>query len=211
MSDAAGRVRWPKIRPGVQKAASALVGRDGAGAEAAWTSLPMHVASQGFVTAALLRRVATTAGNAAVQRLMQALPGQEAAGQPNVGEGIAAAKGGGRALETSLQRTLEAGLGASLSGVRVHTDSRADALSRRVNAVAFTSGSDIFFRAGAFQPNVPEGFHVLAHEAAHTVQQRAGPVAGTPSTEGVAVSDPGDAFERAAEAQADKISRASGL
>jgi hypothetical protein len=39
----------------------------------------------------------------------------------------------------------------------------------------------------------------LAHEAAHTVQQAAGPVDGTASPGGVSISDPSDRFEQAAQ------------
>jgi hypothetical protein len=72
---------------------------------------------------------------------------------------------------------LEAGLGADLSSVRVHTGGEADHLARSVDAVAFTTGSAIFFRSGAYNPGTSVGLHLLAHEATHTMQQAAGPVA----------------------------------
>lgn len=92
-----------------------------------------------------------------------------------------------------------------MSNVRVHTDHEADALSQSVNATAFTTGQDIFFREGTYNPNSTDGLKLLAHEATHTVQQAAGPVAGTPTAGGVSVSDPGDRFERAAEQAANSI------
>src|SRR5262249_7689005 len=112
---------------------------------------------------------------------------------------------GGRPMEGALQRDLESGLGADLSGVRVHTDGQADALSRQVNATAFTSGSHIFFRSGTYDPGSSAGRHTLAHEAAHTIQQSAGPVAGTAVPGGVSISAPDDRFERAAEAVATQV------
>ncbi len=115
---------------------------------------------------------------------------------------IQAASATGTAIDGAVQRRLEGSLGADLSGVRVHTGGEADSLARSVNAVAFTTGPDIFFRAGAYQPQSSEGMHLLAHEAAHTVQQAAGPVAGTPAPGGVSISDPADPFERAADQQA---------
>jgi hypothetical protein len=87
----------------------------------------------------------------------------------------------------------------------VHTDKEADHLARSVNAVAFTAGSDIFFREGAYNPGTTQGLQTLAHEAVHTVQQASGPVDGTPSTGGVLVSDSGDRFERAAAEAAHQI------
>jgi hypothetical protein len=47
--------------------------------------------------------------------------------------------------------------------------------------------------------------HTLAHELTHVIQQRSGPVSTTPTGDGVAVSDPGDRFERAAEANAHRV------
>src|SRR5438874_41382 len=85
----------------------------------------------------------------------------------------------------------QAGLEADLSNVRVQTDGEADHLARSVDAVAFTTGSDIFFQSGTYNPGTSEGLHLLAHEATHAVQQAQGPVAGTPVTGGVALSDPG--------------------
>jgi hypothetical protein len=84
-------------------------------------------------------------------------------------------------LAAPTQRRLEQGLGADLSSVRVHTDPAADALARSVEATAFTTGPDIFFRAGSYRPSSPAGLHLLAHEAAHTVQQASGLVAGPPA------------------------------
>jgi hypothetical protein len=39
----------------------------------------------------------------------------------------------------------------------------------------------------------------------HVVQQRSGPVDGTPAPGGIKVSDPSDSFERAAESTADRV------
>lgn len=123
----------------------------------------------------------------------------------DLGEEIRASAGQGSPLDVHTLQRLETGLGTDLSAVRVHTDSQADRLSRSVNAVAFTSGADIYFRQGAYSPGSSAGDHLLAHEASHVVQQAAGPVAGTPTESGVSVSDPGDAFERAADASAAHI------
>lgn len=45
---------------------------------------------------------------------------------------------------------------------------------------------------------------MLAHELTHVVQQRNGPVDGTPAGGGVQVSDPSDRFEREAAANAEQ-------
>ncbi len=62
---------------------------------------------------------------------------------------------------------------ANFSGVRIHTDSRANNLSTRLGARAFTYGSHIFFNAGQFNPETREGATLLAHELTHTIQQQA--------------------------------------
>lgn len=90
---------------------------------------------------------------------------------PEVEAGIQNARGGGSTLPPGVQRSMEDTMGADLGGVRVHTDGRADRLSRQLEARAFTSGQDIFFKQGEFNPQSREGRGLLAHEAAHTVQQ----------------------------------------
>ncbi len=69
---------------------------------------------------------------------------------------------------------MEEQLGVGFDGVRLHTDARADQLSRSLQALAFTAGSDIFFRRGGYAPGSPAGRHLLAHELAHVAQQRSG-------------------------------------
>jgi hypothetical protein len=111
----------------------------------------------------------------------------------------------GAPLEAELQKGLGGSLGADLSGVRVHTDPRADRLARSYRANALTSGPNVFFRSDRYQPETTTGRRLIAHEVAHTVQQAAGPVSGVPAGNGVQVSQPGDAFERAADAAADRF------
>lgn len=130
---------------------------------------------------------------------------QRAAGNEAVAERLRGSLTGGSPLPGGVQRQLEDGLGADLSGVRVHTGSHADSLAGSFGATAFTTGSHMFFRSGAYQPHTRSGLELVAHEATHTVQQAAGPVAGTVMGGGVAVSDPGDRFERDATATARRI------
>jgi hypothetical protein len=56
----------------------------------------------------------------------------------------------------------------------VHTDARSDALNRALEARAFTTGQDIFFRSGEYDPGSAAGQALLAHELAHVVQQHDG-------------------------------------
>jgi predicted chitinase len=84
--------------------------------------------------------------------------------------------GGGNPLPENVRQQLEMGLNTDLSSVRVHTDSEADFLSKSVQAKAFTTGNDIFFSSGAFDPNTKSGYELIAHETTHTLQQAAGQV-----------------------------------
>ncbi len=93
-----------------------------------------------------------------------------------ISEKIKAKIGGGSPLPEHVRSQLEAGLNSDLSKVRVHTDSEADTLAKSVNAIAFTSGQDIFFSSGKFEPNTKTGYELLAHEVTHTVQQAGGQV-----------------------------------
>lgn len=61
-----------------------------------------------------------------------------------------------------------------LSDVKVHTGSNASSASAAVGAQAFTAGRDVHFGAGQAGAASPAGQHLLAHEATHVVQQRAG-------------------------------------
>src|SRR5579883_1423811 len=167
---------------------------------------------RGGLRAALTAGLGASLGNQTIQRLVSRASQNRAGSQTdeNIGERIrSAASRGGAPLEQNVQRRLETALGADLSGVRVHADSEADQLSRSVDAIAFTTGSDIFFRAGSYNPSTREGFELLAHEATHTIQQARGPVAGTPAPGGILLSDPGDSFEQAAAAEARRISQGS--
>jgi hypothetical protein len=66
---------------------------------------------------------------------------------------------------------LEWGFGADLRAVRVHHDEPAAAAARAEGARAFTAGRDIYFGRDRFAPGTADGFHLLAHEVAHVLQQ----------------------------------------
>lgn len=87
-------------------------------------------------------------------------------------EQLRLAKGKGAALPDDLRSEMEGELGISLASVRIHTDSHAVGLCQQLSAQAFTYGYDIFFNAGKYNPNSPEGKRLLAHELAHVVQQK---------------------------------------
>jgi hypothetical protein len=85
------------------------------------------------------------------------------------------ARSGGSSMEPKLQAKMESAMGADFSGVKIHTDTQADWLSRSIQAKAFTTGSDVFFKQGAYDPNSRSGQKLLAHELTHVVQQTSAP------------------------------------
>lgn len=93
--------------------------------------------------------------------------------ETSVAETIQRAQGSGSALDPKTRYGMESAFGADFGGVRVHTDAQADTLNRSLNARAFTTGKDIFFRKGEYNPGSSGGKELLAHELTHTVQQGA--------------------------------------
>jgi site-specific DNA-adenine methylase len=100
---------------------------------------------------------------------------------PDLESAINQARGGGQSLDDGLQRSMGQAMGADFSGVRVHTDDRADQLNRSIQAKAFTTGQDVFFRQGTYQPGSRGGQELLAHELTHVVQQEGSSVHPSPS------------------------------
>jgi hypothetical protein len=89
-----------------------------------------------------------------------------------------------------MRSRLEHGLGGRLPDIRLHTGSEAASLANRESARAVTYGSDIAFGSGEYLPGTLGGDALLAHEAAHAIQQEKG--TGTLS-EGEAESTAGQA------------------
>ncbi|NWF69260.1 MAG: DUF4157 domain-containing protein [Chloroflexi bacterium] len=80
-------------------------------------------------------------------------------------------RGSGQNMPDSAREFFEPRFGQNFSGVNIHTGAQADALNREVDARAFTTGSDIFFRSGEYNPESSAGRELLAHELTHVVQQ----------------------------------------
>ncbi len=77
----------------------------------------------------------------------------------------------GRVMPAPARTAMEGAFGADFSGVRVHTGPAASELSTRIQAKAFTTGNDIFFRDGMPDTSTASGQNLLAHELTHTIQQ----------------------------------------
>lgn len=106
----------------------------------------------------------------AIQRVHSA---QAGVADATVQQAVQGARGGGQPLPSSVRSSMEEALATDFSGVRLHTDDRADQLTRSLRARAFTTGQDIFFRRGQYNSS-NSSRHVLAHELTHVVQQGGG-------------------------------------
>ncbi|NJP11949.1 MAG: DUF4157 domain-containing protein [Leptolyngbyaceae cyanobacterium RU_5_1] len=139
-------------------------------------------------------------GNHYVQRVVDlSRQGQgETEAPPAVEAAIEQARGGGRSLDTGARIQMESTFGADFSGVRIHTDSTADTLNQALSARAFTTGQDIFFRQGEYNPASSGGRELLAHELTHVVQQTGG------IQPQLTIGQPGDIYEQ----EADQVAHA---
>lgn len=108
----------------------------------------------------------------------------------------------GQPLPAGTRADMEQRLGHDFGDVQVHADGAAHDSAVAVNANAYTVGSHVVFQRDRYDPASTEGRTTLAHELTHVVQQRSGPVDGSPAAGGIQVSDPGDRYEREAAATA---------
>ena len=144
-----------------------------------------------------------TLGNTAVQRMLAQRSGD---GASEVDEETAVSinqqRGSGGSLDAGMAQKAGQTMGQDFSGVTIHTDAPADHLSRQLGAEAFTTGSDVFFREGAYDPASSDGQRLIAHELTHVVQQGAS----APNVQGkLTVNDPNDRFEHQADSVADTV------
>jgi hypothetical protein len=106
-------------------------------------------------------------------------------------------------LAPGLRTVLEPSFGHDFAKIRIHSDDPAARASETLGAAAFAAGSHLFFAPGRFRPESKGGRRLLLHELAHSVQQGGqSPFTG----EALAVTTPGGALEREAEAATSDVS-----
>ena len=143
------------------------------------------------------------------------MEGDGADGSRDVEASIERTRGGGQALDSAVQAQMGKAFNADFSAVRVHTGTEAGALNQSLNARAFTTGKDIYFRQGEYRPGTSSGRELLAHELTHVVQQngdeiqtKKDPSPGEkPIFRKLTVSSPGDIYEQEADRVATAVSR----
>jgi hypothetical protein len=177
-------------------------GPAGATAEAHASALNRLSSSRTSGAASSLLRLQRQYGNRYVQRVVSLARGSDTDTEvaPGVEPAIERARGGGQALDSGVRRQMESAFGADFGGVRVHADSEAHALNESLNALAFATGRDIFFRRDTYDPGSKAGKELLAHELTHVVQQSGGAI----QTK-LDVSEPGDRSEQEADLVAKQV------
>jgi hypothetical protein len=102
---------------------------------------------------------------------MKPMVQRQADAGPDVEASINQARGGGQPLAENIRKPMEKAFGADFSGVKVHTDVQSDQLNQSIQARAFTTGQDVFFGQGEYNPGSQGGQELIAHELTHVVQQ----------------------------------------
>ena len=102
----------------------------------------------------------------------KANPGSTPQVSSNLEARIQSRRGTGKPLPTSTRAFMEPRFGHDFSGVRIHNDSQAAGAANELNAQAFTTGQDIFFGSGHYEPHTTKGKLLLGHELTHTIQQQ---------------------------------------
>ena len=177
----------------------------------------------GSARASSLLQLQREHGNRFVQRVIDAARSTEGEDHvtPDVERAIEGSRGGGHPLDSGVKASVGQALNADFSDVRVHTDAHADALNQSLSARAFTTGRDIYFRQGEYNPGSSGGRELLAHELTHVVQQNPTSVQAKMDDDGghsscacggsvagpqmkLSVSQPGDLYEQ----EADRVASA---
>lgn len=102
----------------------------------------------------------------------------------------------GRPLDAPTRLQMENRFGHDLGHVRIHTDDKAAAAAKAVDAKAFTYGRNIVFGANQYSPASLTGQQLITHELVHTLQQ-SGIAGGLPAD--FEINSPADSFEREAD------------
>lgn len=76
-------------------------------------------------------------------------------------------------LPKNVLQKMENFFNTHLSDVKIHADG---GQAETIGALAFTTGNNIYFAKGRYNPYTPQGLKLLGHELAHVLQQKQGRV-----------------------------------
>jgi len=78
----------------------------------------------------------------------------------------------GSPLDLATRTFMERRFGHDFSSVHIHTDGKAAASAKALNASAYTVGREVVFGEGLYSPQSRQGQRLLTHELTHVIQQR---------------------------------------
>ena len=107
-------------------------------------------------------------------------PPLEARAPPDLDRLVSSAGAEGRPLPADQRAHYRERMGHDFGAVRIHAGPRAARAAAALGAQAFTRGQDVYFGAGHYRPQTGAGRWLVAHELAHTVQQRPNVIARQP-------------------------------
>lgn len=110
----------------------------------------------------------------------------------------------GQPLDPATRAFMEPRFGHDFGNVRVHTNEKAAESAQTVRAHAYTVGQNVVFAENKFAPTTSIGRELLAHELAHTIQQRS---TGAPPPS----QDPSEIFESSANAAGRNIANGANV
>jgi len=99
---------------------------------------------------------------------------EEAAAESGLEKYFSTLDRGGKPLSKEVRNFYEPRFGYDFSKVKVHTNSIDAKSAQSINAIAYTSGNNIVFNDGQYNPDTEPGKKLLAHELTHVVQQNGG-------------------------------------
>jgi hypothetical protein len=135
------------------------------------------------------------------QQSKTAVPAAPAAKQTQTAVARVVESTPGKSLTPDTRQRLETSFERPLNSIRVHSDARAGRAATALGAEAFARGDDIVFAPGRYRPDTREGFRLLAHEVAHTLQPGGG------GAQDDVISKPNESAERTADIAADHAVR----
>jgi len=116
----------------------------------------------------LQRKLAIGAANEPLESQADARADRVVRGQRSP---LATHSSSGRPLEHGTRAEMESRFGEDFGRVRIHTDAAAGTSALAASARAITTGQDIVFGPGFYDPATSTGKRLIAHELAHVIQQ----------------------------------------
>lgn len=144
------------------------------------------------------KKIQRKPGPGGISPLIQAKGSNGTVTTPELSNRIADTQGSGSGMDSVTGAFMSDRFGVDFGNVKIHSDGESAKMNRELNARAFTTGNDIYFNEGEYNPGLDKGKHLLAHELTHVVQQNSGVKNNTIQREGE-----GDAKAAEAKAAAD--------